>query len=106
MVSYNGINTIDMVLMDVMKMGIQDGFWISYISSLGVYKFMGSIASFLVPIWASPLHHPKTEQKFWELKNYNLKKYKTNFTPLLPYNITKNNLPKIFNIFCELKSLT
>jgi hypothetical protein len=88
MVSYNGISTIDMYGINGCH---EDGNtrWISYISSLGVYKFMGSIASFLVPIWASPLHHPKTEQKFWELKNYNLKKYKTSFTPLLPYNITK-----------------
>lgn len=88
MVSYNGINSIDMYGIN----GCHENGntrWISYISSLGVYKFMGSITSFLVPIWVSPLHHPKTEKEFWELKKYNIKTYKTNFTPLLPYNIIK-----------------
>ena len=84
MVSYDGVNSIDMY-------GINGCYengntrWIAYISSLGVYKSMGSITSFLVPIWASSLHHPKTEDEFKKLKKYNLEHHKTTFTPLLPY---------------------
>jgi len=86
MVSYNGINSIDMYGINGCR---EDGNTrcISYISSLGVYKCMGSIRSFFVPIWVSPLHHPRTEQEFRKLKDYNLKTYKTFFTPLLPYNL-------------------
>lgn len=86
MISYNGINSIDMYGIN----GCHDNGntkWISYISSLGVYKFMGSITSFLVPIWASPVHHPRTEQEFHKLKDYNRKTNKTFFTPLLPYKL-------------------
>ena len=90
MISYNGINSIDMYGIN----GCHENGntrWVAYISSLGVYKSMGSTASFFVPIWASSLHHPKTEKEFRKFKKYNIQTHKTTFTPLLPYNVTKKN---------------
>lgn len=84
MISYNGINSIDMYGIN----GCHENGntrWISYISSLGVYKSIGSKASFIVPIWVSSLHHPKTKQEFCKLRNHNLQTHKSFFTPLLPY---------------------
>ena len=85
MVSYNGITSIDMYGIN----GYHENGntrWVSYISSLGVYKSIGSVTSFLVPIWVHATHQPKTEHEFRELKEYNIKTHKTAFTPLLPFN--------------------
>lgn len=42
--------------------------FVTYIGSLGIYKFVGSHVSYFVPIWASPAHEVRTQDDYDTMK--------------------------------------
>ncbi len=42
--------------------------FVTYIGSLGIYKFVGSHVSYFVPIWASPAHEVQTQADYDTMK--------------------------------------
>lgn len=42
--------------------------FVTYIGSLGIYKFVGSHVSYFVPIWASPTHEVQTQADYDTMK--------------------------------------
>lgn len=86
----NALNDIDMYSLNGIQEQNNKPRWICYIASLGIYKSIGSMSSFHIPIWTSDAHHPKTEEEYDNMKKFGVKFLLSNFVPLIPYTIDVN----------------
>lgn len=72
--------------------------YVTFIASLGIYKFVGSHVSYFVPIWASPSHEVKNQDDYEDMKKsfsqlqLSTSEYSigsiTPWVPLSPLNLT------------------
>jgi hypothetical protein len=83
----NSLQNIDTYSLNGIKEKDNKSRWICYIASLGIYKSIGSINSFHIPIWTSDAHHPKTEEEYNNMKKFGVKFLRSNFVPLIPYTM-------------------
>jgi len=72
-----GINAIEMC----------DGVrWMSYIASLGIYKFYSGKKSYSLPIYCHPDNHVRSEESFHFIKGFAIEYFNSTFVPMIPYS--------------------